>query len=114
MQKKVKIIRYSKKGGGGKRDSFGIIHMKKNGKKFTVDLFLREFGPSLTGKSEEADFRNMKQGERHKKNGVRGRTSCHFFLLAFTLYTHFPYSYSYAFVWGKCWDWEVIHENEAA
>lgn len=41
--------------------------MKKSGEKFTVDLFLGEFGPSLTGKSEEADFRNMKQGERHKK-----------------------------------------------
>jgi len=44
-----------------------MIHMQKNGEKFTVDLFLREFGPSLTGKSEEADFRNMKQRERYKK-----------------------------------------------
>lgn len=34
--------------------------MKKNGEEFMVDLFLRKFGPSLTGKSKEADFRNMK------------------------------------------------------
>lgn len=47
--------------------------MQKNGEKFTVDLFLREFGPSLTGKSEEADFRNMKQGERHKKKWSEGK-----------------------------------------
>lgn len=44
-----------------------MIHMQKNGEKFMVDQFLRVFGPSLTGKSEEADIRNMKQGERHKK-----------------------------------------------
>lgn len=32
-----------------------MIHMKENGEKFTVGLFLRDFGPSLVGKSEEAD-----------------------------------------------------------
>lgn len=91
-----------------------MIYMQENREKFTVDLFLREFRPSLPGKSEKGDFGNMKQEKDIKKNGVRGRTSCHFFLLAFILYTHFPYPYSYSFVWGKCWDWEVIHENEAA
>lgn len=40
--------------------------MKKNGEKFTVDLFLREFGPSLSGKSKEADFRNIKQEDIKK------------------------------------------------
>lgn len=68
MQRKVKIIEYNREGRGGNlTNCFGMIHMQKNGEKFTVDLFLREFGPSLTGKNEEADFRNMKQGERHKK-----------------------------------------------
>lgn len=62
IQRKVKIIGFNRERGEGERggnltDCFGMIHMQKNGEKFTVDLFLREFGPSLTGKSEEADFK---------------------------------------------------------
>lgn len=45
----------------------------ENREKYTVDLFLRVFGPSVIGRSKGADFRNMKQGERHKKKLSEGK-----------------------------------------
>lgn len=53
-------------GGQARRLFWNYLHAESR-EKFTVDLFLKVFGPSVIGRSEGADFRNMKQGERHKK-----------------------------------------------